>query len=448
MPDNDVNENDVSDDEDLYEVEGQIAGPAARPLDGARVVVWWQHIRERRELASGHSSDDGRYRIRYRVPEDTTAPVLLVVEAFSDDLPAPLTSDLLRAQPTLQVDLHFEPADQSQWANLIRGIEPLLDGLSLTDLVEDSSHQDISFLAQELGRDTETIMRVAIAARFGVIFKIPSPACYAFLAQHVPAGLPSPLLDASQNFTLIGPLIQRIGSLIFALSPGTQTTTLTAAVALDLIGSQYTDDIATWVKQLQKLRSSDLLNQPYTVGNTTLAQLLDTAALPAGQQQAFARALTSSTQSMRNFWRTLGDGSHGLTAEEASTIERTLSLGAFVKNHVPLVQVLLQGFATGAYTSLPDLARITLPQWTQMVQETGAPQGVNPAGSSSAAEVFASVVYTRVTLAYPTAALASRITTGGKSCRSPRPAAPATPRGPLYGASRTPRLRPRPPAPT
>ena len=407
MPDDDVNENDV------YEIEGQIVGPAARPLDGARVVVWWQHIRERRELASGHSSDDGRYRIRYRVPEDTASPVLLVVGAFSEDLPVPLTSDLLQAQPTLQVDLRFEPADQSQWANLIRRIEPLLDGLSLTDLVEDSSHQDISFLAQELGRDTETIMRVAIAARFGAIFDIPAPACYAFLAQHVPAGLPSPLLEASQNFTLIGPLIQRIGSLIFALSPGTQTTTLTAAVALDLIGSQYTNDIATWVEQLQKLRSNDLLNQPYTVGNTTLAQLLDTAALPAAQQQAFARTLASSTQSMRNFWRTLGDGSHGLSAEEASTVERTLSLGAFVKNHVPLVQVLLQGFATGAYTSLPDLAQITLPQWTQMVQQTGAPPGVNSAGSASTAEVFASVVYTRVTRAYPTAALASRITTGG-----------------------------------
>ena len=364
-------------------------------------------------LAVGRSGDDGRYRVRYRVPEDTASPVLLLVEATSDDLPAPLTSDLTRAQPTLQIDLSFEPADQSQWATLVRGIEPLLDGMSLTDLVEDASHQDISFLSQELGRDTETIMRVALSARFEAIFDVPAPACYAFLAQHVPAGLPSPLLDASQNFTLIGSLIQRIGSMIFALSPATQTSTLTAAIALGLIGSKYTSDIAAWVNQLQSLRSNDLLNQPYSVGNTTLAQLLDTAALPAIQQQAFATALASTTQSMRNFWRTLGDGTHGLTAAEASTVERTLSVGAFVKNHVPLVQVLLQGFATGAYTSLPDLARITLPQWTQMVQQTGAPSGVNPAGSATAAEVFASVVYTRVTRAYPTAALSSRITTSG-----------------------------------
>ena len=61
---------------------------------------------------------------------------------------------------------------------------------------------------------------------------------------------------------------------------------------------------------------------------------------------------------MRNFWRTLGDGQHGLTAAEASAIERTLSVGAFVKNYVPLVQNLVQGFSSGTYQTLPDLARL------------------------------------------------------------------------------------------
>ena len=56
---------------------------------------------------------------------------------------------------------------------------------------------------------------------------------------------------------------------------------------------------------------------------------------------------------MRNFWRTLGDGEHGFTAAEASSTQRTLSVGAFVKNHLPLVQALMQRFASGDVTSLP-----------------------------------------------------------------------------------------------
>ena len=224
--------------------------------------------------------------------------------------------------------------------------------------MENSTHQDISFLARELGTVAETVMRVAVSARLEAAFDLPSPAFYAFLRQRVPAALPSPLLDASDDFTLIGPLVQNIGSLIFALSAEAQTQTLTAAVALDLIGSQYTTQIPQLVSQLQAHRSTDLLNQPYLVGNTTLAALLDVTALPQAKQQSFAQALATNTSSMRNFWRTLGDGQHGLTADEASAIERTLSVGAFVKNYVPLVQNLVQGFSAGTYQTLPDLARL------------------------------------------------------------------------------------------
>jgi len=34
------------------------------------VVVWWQRIRDRVELASGHASEDGEYDLSYRLPEE------------------------------------------------------------------------------------------------------------------------------------------------------------------------------------------------------------------------------------------------------------------------------------------------------------------------------------------------------------------------------------------
>ena len=175
---------------------------------------------------------------------------------------------------------------------------------------------------------------------------------------------------------------------------------------------RFTTQIPQLVSQLQALQTTDLLNQPYLVGNTTLAQLLDVAALPPAKQQTFAQALATNTQSMRNFWRTLGDGQHGFTAAEASAIERTLSIGAFVKNFVPLVQNLLQGFSSGTYQTLPDLARLSLQDWVQLVSQTGPPPGIDAAGTATPAQVFASVVYTRTTRAYPTAALSGRIAAG------------------------------------
>ena len=396
----------------FYEIHGTVAGRNGDPLRGARVIVWRQHIRERTELAAGAASEHGRYHLRYRVPENAPEPLLLVVEARSEHLDAPLFSALTAAQPDLEIDLSLEPPDKSEWATLVRSMEPLLDGLELSELIENSTHQDISFLARELGQSTEVVMRVAVSARLEAAFKIPAPAFYAFLCQQVPAALPSPLLDASQNFTLIAPLVQRIGSLIFSLTAQVQTQTLTAAVALDLIGPQFTTQIPRLVSELQALQPTDLLNQPYLVGNTTLAQLLDVAALAPDKQQTFAQALSTNTQSMRNFWRTLGDGQHGFTAAEASGIERTLSIGAFVKNFVPLVQNLLQGFSSGTYSTLPDLARLTLQDWVQLVSQTGPPPGIDAAGTATPTQVFASVVYTRTTRAYPTAALSGRIAAG------------------------------------
>ncbi len=395
-----------------YEIHGMVTGLHGRPLRGARVVVWWQQIRERKEMAAAETSENGRYHLRYRVSENAPQPLLLIVEALSEFLDKPLFSPLTKAQPDLTVDLALEPLDQSEWATLKRSMGPLLDDLKLGDLVENGTHQDISFLASELGKSTETIMRVAVAARLETAFKLPAEAFYAFVRQHIPAALPSPLLDASQNFTLIGPLIQQIGSLIFALSAEVQKQALTSGIALDLIGSQFTGRIADWLAQLQALRSTDLLNQPYLVGNTSLAQLLTVAGLPPAKQQGFAQALSLSGQSMRNFWRTLGDGTHGLTAAEASAIERTLSIGAFVKNFVPLIQVLIQCYGAGTYKSLADLAGLSEADWVQLVNQTGAPPGINAAGAASPAQVFAAVVYTRVTRAYPTAALAGRIAAG------------------------------------
>jgi len=393
----------------VYEIRGTVTGRNGDPLHDARVVVWWQHIRGRGELAAGATSNRGTYHLKFEEPENAPQPLLLVVEALSEYLDAPLFSPLTQAQPSLEINLSFEPRDQSEWSKLVRSIDPLLDGLKLNELVENATHQDISFLATELSKSTEVIMRVAVSARLETAFKIPAPAFYAFLRQHVPAALPSPLLDASQNFTLIVPLVQSIASQIFGLSAQVQSQTLTAAVALDLIGPQFTRQIPQLVSELQAQRTTDLLNQPYLVGNATLAQLLAVATLPADQQQAFAQLLATNNKSMRNFWRTLGDGQHGFTAAQASAIQRVLSIGAFVKNYVPLVQTLVQGFTAGTYTTLPDLARLSEADWVRLVNQTGAPPNIDATATASAAQVFAAVVYTRITRAYPTAALSGRI---------------------------------------
>jgi Tc toxin complex TcA C-terminal TcB-binding domain/Neuraminidase-like domain/Salmonella virulence plasmid 28.1kDa A protein len=396
----------------VYEIRGTVRGRSGDVLPGAHVVIWWQQIRTRQELAAGETSRLGTYHLKYEVPNLAPQSMLIVVEVDSKYLDAPLLSPLTAAQPSLDIDLNFEPSDQSEWATLERSIEPLLHGLKLSELVENSTHQDISIVACELGRGPEIVMCVAVSARLGIAFNMPAAVFYAFIRQRLPSALPDTLLDLSQNFTLITPLIQNISSLIFSLSAQAQMQALKGAIALNLIGRQFTVLIPQLVSELQELRTTDLLTQPYLVQNATLSQLLDVAALPQAKQRTFAQTLAVNNQSMRDFWATLGDGQHGLTAKESLAIERVLCIGTFVDNFLPLVLSLVERFKTGEWVTLADLARLTLADWITLVNQTGPPPGVDTSGTTSPSEAFASVIYARVAHAYPTAALASRISTG------------------------------------
>jgi hypothetical protein len=395
--------------EKIHEVSGLVTGQGGAPLYPARVVVWWQRIRERRELATGKTDHLGRYRIRYPAPNRGGEPTLVVIEATSPELKTPLISSSTVAQPELQVDLAYAPADQSVWTRLMREIEPQLEGMGLTDLVENTVHQDLTFLSIETGETAEELMQVAVAARLGAANGLPAPLFFAFLRQQIPSNLPQPLLEASSQFALIDALVKNIATMIFALSPDEQKAAITGAIALDLIDQRFTPDIDAWVARLQALRTTDILSQPYVAGGASLAELLQVANIPQAQQQIFASALAANTQSMSDFWNTLGTAGSGLTPEGASSIERVLSIGGFVNQYIPLIQNLQADFQSGRFTTLSQLATVSLADWTTRIGTTGAPANIEPAGNQSAAAVFAANVYNQVTSAYPTAALTSRI---------------------------------------
>src|SRR5262245_65995720 len=92
------------DEKPSYVIHGTISDSAGKGIPHAEVLVSWQRIRSRVQLASGHTSEDGSYRLRYEVPGDAQGKVLVVVEARSPKLAKPLESELTAAVPDLQVD--------------------------------------------------------------------------------------------------------------------------------------------------------------------------------------------------------------------------------------------------------------------------------------------------------------------------------------------------------
>jgi hypothetical protein len=97
--DGSVRRQSAADGDAAYEIRGTVAGPEGDPPREVRVVVWWQHIREREEIAADETSEEGRYILRYRVPEHAPSPMLLIVEAESDGYEERISSPSTEAAP-------------------------------------------------------------------------------------------------------------------------------------------------------------------------------------------------------------------------------------------------------------------------------------------------------------------------------------------------------------
>ena len=96
-----------------------------------------------------------------------------VVEARSPFLEEALVLPPTQAQQNQVIDLHLAPRDASEWASLVNSIIPPVGDVNLSELVENSTHQDVTNQYQELSVSTETLMRVAIAVRLSGVFNVP-----------------------------------------------------------------------------------------------------------------------------------------------------------------------------------------------------------------------------------------------------------------------------------
>jgi hypothetical protein len=96
-----------------YHVHGVVTDANGQEVSGASITLWWQRIRERVRLAHDRTSEEGRYALRYRLPDDAPGKVLVVVEAQGGGLTAPLESSQTVAAPDLSINLTALPADPS-----------------------------------------------------------------------------------------------------------------------------------------------------------------------------------------------------------------------------------------------------------------------------------------------------------------------------------------------
>ena len=346
------------------------------------------------------------------IVDQSTAAAVTTAGASSG--PAAMAGPSMHAAKTV-ASSPTEAPQPSMFARQVAALRPLLGGTPITDLTEAGQHQDVNFISSETGLAGEDVARIALAHQLETASELPAELFYGLLSQGLPPSAPSSLLEANGSLSTVLSLVARMASGLYSLSPSLQAKAIATAAQQGLIANDLAQNADTLVASLQQRRVTDALEQPFMVGKTPLRDLLTAAGLPIGKHLDFTKAFLTTRGNNAEFWRNLPTAA-GLTPEETTQVRRTLEIGSFMKNSLPLIQAIQARFSTGQIKDPRELARWTLDDWKHLITDTSAdgqaaiPPNIDGATEDARAGTFAQEILDRVTRAYPTTALVSRMT--------------------------------------
>jgi hypothetical protein len=337
--------------------------------------------------------------------------------ASADGDPAgAVRSPLLLPEEAGDVVLRFGPPAEDEYSALLMLLRPLLGGVRVGELEEAPERRDLTFLAGEMGVPAELLMQLVLAERAAHDTNLPAAVFYAFFRSGVPASLPTPLLEASDEFRLIQPLTAQVARLVVAVDDAQARQTLEAAVARRLVPRALTSSLDAVLERLRVLREAQQLDAPVDAGAAPLRRLLEVAGLNDARQRVFLEVLRQRGADIADFWRSLGPEDPDLEPGEVEALRRTFELGSLVRYHVPAIRPLEDELAQRPTGLVAELAWLELADWARIVDAAGPPavppDFVAPEGED-VTTAFAREVHHTVQRQYPTTALAARVERDG-----------------------------------
>lgn len=410
---------------------GQVIDPDGRPVAGMIVRATWPRLRGEVVLGEEKTDARGQFKFALKVPADSPASLRARVCALaSTDLGLPKSkprakkapdatellpqacSELVPIARLANVLLRIAPREQDEYTALRARLAPALGRMSLDDLVEDDQHSDIGFLAGELSLPAEAIMRLVVAERVARPLKVPASAIYGFLRLGVPAGLPQPLLEASDKFRMIEPLAAHTGDRLVALEQRVLASTLKRCLDGRIVPAALAQSLDKILARFAALHEARSLEGPFGTGKAALASLLDAAELPAAKHGRFVSAWQSHSGSANRFWEALAGKDSGFDPKEVESLRRTLDVGALVKNHLPMLRAVTSHLGQTRDEGLSSLARLEFEDWLKLVRaagDEGVPANIQVSGDEPPDVLYAREIHERVQRRYPTTALAVQV---------------------------------------
>jgi hypothetical protein len=378
---------DARPDRSQFTVTGTVRFENGRPVAGARVVAEDVDLRAAEPLGETATDARGHYEVKYHArqfvrAEKGAADLRVTVR---DDRGGTTVSPIrFNASVTETIDLVVAGAPrQSEYELLVAELKPLVGDLALADLTEDDTHQDVTFLTGETGRDVELVTFLILAHRLARRVDIRADAFYGLLREGLPATLEA-IVDK-------GPLQQRAA--------------LEAAVRDAIVPDSLRGDIDAVLKRLAEAAAAVPLDRPATTGSASLRELLG-AALPSDDAKVAFLRTAAAHEEPQKFWAAARQDPS--LRDRADALQITLQLGGLTNNHLPLMRQ-LETIAHGA-AGVAELAKLSDEDWEALIAAPGVGVPADfPVKGDAARVAYARRLARTVEDAYPAATIAHRV---------------------------------------
>ena len=393
-------------------VDGTVINSDGRPLASIPVQAVWPRLRKDQIIGEGTTGVDGRFEFALNLPDEfpIDAKIQLVASRDCEKQNSEVRSESIRPSEAKNVLLRFAPLQQDEHSRLINQLNTQLASIKIAELREDDDHNDVSFLAKELSVPKEHVMRIIVADRVSDRIDIPAEVIYGFLRLDVPSSLPASLLEASDNFKLIDPLVEHITVLISGVDGEIQKQTIEKAIRNRIVPGSTADIVSNTIDRFAQLRVQNQLDSPVSTGKTPMAVLLNNAGIEQEKHIKFATTWHAHRGSATRFWEELKKPEFGFEENEVELIRHTFEVGSLVKNHIPMIEAVKETLQSRQETELSTLARMELNDWLAVVENRGddaVPPNIQPSEEESPAQLYAREIFERVQRRYPTTALAA-----------------------------------------
>lgn len=273
-------------------------------------------------------------------------------------------------------DLPYRGA--SEFTERLTRVNKALGGIDIAEVVEEPNRAEVSRLAESAGLTRDDVMTLILAHRaassFGIA-TVDASSLYAFIRQNIPATLPSDLIAATENWTKIKEVTEKVLQGVVLVEESAQAVAFDAAISENLIPVETALRRDAILAALDGQRARFALETPTLGESGTLKDLLSQSSIPAQQHAEVAKAYLEKGGMGPTFWSDLQNRAAIFGgADKVADFAAATQVGEIAAQHKPTLTFLKTTLADPAHPNLnkpSDLAKLDEAEWFGLVQGIG-----------------------------------------------------------------------------